>query len=60
MACFSSVVPAAGVYFVNPASMAAFGGRLDVGRRVEIRLAGAELDDVDPALPHLVGFDQVL
>ena len=46
MASFKTAVPSIGVYFVSPAPNG--GGRrvLDVLRRVEIRFAGAQADDV--------------
>ena len=49
IACLSSSVPAAGVYFVKSLIDRRVRGGLDVSRRVEVRLAGAEVDHVDPA-----------
>ena len=43
----SSMMPADGVYLVKFASSAACAAVLDVLGRREIRLAGAEIDDVD-------------
>jgi len=55
MALRSSGMPLAGVYFVKPSASALAARVLDVLRRVEIRLAGAEPDDVLAFGFHLLG-----
>ena len=55
MACFSSCVPPAGVYFVKLSLMARIAACLMLSGVGKVRLSGAEIDDVDAFAAKTVG-----